>query len=269
MKQDKIDTIRKLIKKAEGTTNPHEASAFMAKAQQIMQAEGVDMHKVRLSEIGEAKVRSKFSVSKLNPAENILMHAVADAFGCKLLWLAKKASTTIDGIRYRYESSTTWAEHILVGNKERLDLAAYAAEVLLRQLAKARQEFVTQRSRHYWNTAVQDFDDEEAALVRQDSSIRRTIRNQLVKDGDSFAMGWAFKIQEKVIKFALNDQEQLLLQDYTKDVSGEAMDKKIEDLNASYFKGVAAAEEANLHRPLGENGEEVSLLGDTKLLESR
>lgn len=267
MRQDKIDTIRKLIKKAEGTTNPHEAAAFMAKAQTMMQAEGVDMHAIHRSEFGETSVKSRFSASRLHPAEQILMRAVADAFGCELLMSPKRTSYTIDGIKYRYNPKTTWLEHILVGHKDRLDLAAYAAEVLLRQLAKARTEFVAQKSAEYWAYAVEDAEPEDATLIRQDGAMKKAIRRQLTKDGDSFALGWAFKIQEKVIKFALNDQEQLMLASLT-DVE-EGKDKKIDELTQAYWDGVRSAEDANLHRPLGEDGETAPLLGATKLLEAR
>ena len=266
MNQNKIDTIRKLIRKAEGTTNAHEAAAFMAKAQAMMQAEGVDMHAVKRSEFGKANVRSRFSASRVHPAENILMRAVADAFGCELLFVPKKTSETIDGVKYRYNPKSTWMEHILVGHKDRLDLAAYAAEVFLRQLAKARTEFVAKKSKAYWDHATEGYDEEDVRYIKEDSAMRSAIRKQLIKDGDSFALGWAFEIQKKVVKFALNDEEQLLLESFTKDVP-TGMDKKISEVNQAYYHGVNAAKDANIHRPLGENGEEINLLGDAKQLE--
>lgn len=261
---DKLGTIRKLWAKAEGTTNPHEAAAFMAKAQAMMAAEGVDMEAVDLSAIGEARVRSRFSVSRLNVAENTLMHAVAESFGCKLLWLAKRSSFKDGDFTYKITGKDSWAEHILVGSKDRLGLAVYAAEVLGRQLRKARDQFAKAQATKYWDFAYAEAETEwDRIRIKEDCAA--AIRKQVTKDADSFAAGWAWEIRKRVIAFALNDKEQALLETYTKDVSGEAKEKDTE-LNHQFHKGVDAAKSADLHRPIDESGVRAPLLSDTKQL---
>lgn len=259
MNQDKIEKIRKLIKKAEGTTNAHEASAFMAKAQQMMDAEGVDMAAVDMAAIGEARVKSLFSASKPSMYEATLMQAVCEAFGCKLLWISMKTSEKTPYGRVRY--SDTYGRYVFVGAKDRLGLATYAAEVLVRQMKKARVEFVTQRTEHYYEHAMagERFDAEDRMMIRKDKEIRRTIRKQVTKDADSFLCGWAYEIRKKIVKFALNDKELLLIEQKTAGI-GEGNVKKTKP-NMNFYKGVEAAKDANLHRPLDEAGLTTQMIG--------
>lgn len=42
MPEDKLDLVRKLLSKAEGTSNEHEAAAYLAKAQSLMTQYGID-----------------------------------------------------------------------------------------------------------------------------------------------------------------------------------------------------------------------------------
>lgn len=262
--QDKLNKIRKLMAKAEGTTNAHEAAVFMAKAQEMMQAEGVDMDAVNLSQIGEAKIKSRRSVSVVNIAENTLMHAIGAAFGCQIFWI--KSRSSVDTIFGKMRVKDSYARFVLIGSKDRLGLATYAAEVLIKQLDKARTEFANKRSRHYWDVVIEQANTRaEEMVLRGDKAIRNAIRKQVSNDADSFAAGWAHEIQRKVAKFALGDKELLLLATYTKNITGQA-DTKDLDLNSQFYKGVAAAKDASLHRPIEGGGSE-PILPTTKMIE--
>lgn len=84
--EKQLDRIKKPFAKGEGTTNPHEAAIFLAKAQQLIAEAGVSTSDVRRSDVGEAEVRSRFSLSRMKVYENLVIHSVADAFGCKAMW---------------------------------------------------------------------------------------------------------------------------------------------------------------------------------------
>lgn len=255
---DKLNKIRLLIKKAQGTDNPHESAAFMNKAQELMAAEGVDMEAVDMAAIGEARIKSRFSVSRPKVYETTLMTAICEAFGCKLLWLKNNSWN-------RNIGQDTYADFIFVGGRDRLQLAVYAAEVLVPQLKKERQAFADRQAKKYWDIAYESAETEwDRIQIKEDCA--SMIRKQVTKDADSFAAGWAYKIRQKVVRFALNDKEMLLIDTYckqqTEDRETKAQDTK---LNANYHLGIKAAENASLHRPIEGGGTE-SVLGETRLI---
>jgi hypothetical protein len=255
---DVTDKIRKLIAKAQSTTNPNEAAAFMNKATEMMAANGLSMEAVDLSAIKEAKVKSRFSVSKPKDYEITLMSSVAVSFGCELMWQPNRSENRLWG-------ESNYAEVIFVGPKDRLELATYAADVLGRQLAKARSTYSNERSAYYWGVAARggDYTVEEAKM---DPDLRRMIAPRVTKEANSFAIGWVMEIRKKVTRFALNDKEQALIAQYVNnkaDPDGKCEAKKSETDMASYLKGLEAAKDAHLHRPVGSTVGEQSLLGQT------
>lgn len=246
----KIEMIRKLMAKANGTTNANEASIFMNKALQMMADYGLDMEKVDMASIKEARVKSKFSVSKVKSYELTLMHSIAEAFGCKLMWQGNRSWL-------RHLDGNNYANFIFVGPKDRLNLATYAAGVLGPQLYKARQSFAQQCSEVLWSTG--DFNknyEEDKAAVRKAIKVK----------ADSFAQGWSWEVSKKVTKFALNDKERILIESYIKQNAGEE-EAKTSKNNIDYRAAMMGAEEgrkANLHRPIEGGVGETHLLGETK-----
>lgn len=250
MADDKImQRIRKLLELAK-SDNPNEAALAMERAQELMRKHGLDTEAVDLSQIKEAYVKSQFSVSRVKKYENVLVGAIASAFGCEVLWAAS----------YSWKFGDNYAEWVFVGPADRLELATYTASVLMPQLKKARRGFAQKLSDRIW--ADEEFDPEwDKPVVRQ-----------IVKEkADAFALGWAWEIQKKVIKFALNDKEQELLHTYVeRNSSGET--NKSQDVQhdlGAMLAGREAAKDAHLHRPIGEDGEEQNLLGQTHQLEDQ
>lgn len=254
---DVTDKIRKLIAKAQGTTNPNEAAVFMNKATELMAANGLSMDKVDLAAIKEARVKSRFSVSKPKDYEITLMSSIAQSFGCELMWQSQHSS-----------SKDNYADVIFVGPKDRLELATYAADVLGRQLFKARSDFSTAQSKKYWQIAADAGNYESVRQCKDDGDrqLGRMIAQRVTQEANSFAIGWVMEIRKKVTKFALNDREQALIEQYVQnsaDPNAKAEAKKTEVSMGAMLAGQAAAKDAHLHRPMSHSGEERNLLGQT------
>lgn len=247
-----LDKIKKLLALAQ-SSNANEAALALSKAQALMAEHNIDAEAIDLSQIKEAYVKSQFSVSKTKPYESVLVGAIASAFGCEVLWMASASWR-----RFR-DQDDTWAQWVFVGPSDRLQLATYAADVLMPQLKKARSDFATSLSNRLW-------DDED--LSKDYDYDRQMVRQIVTEKANSFAMGWAYEIQKKVTKFALNDREQQLLDTYVDQNSGDNEAKS--DKQDSYDMGAvlagrAAAKDAHLHRPVGTDEEDpTNLLEQTK-----
>lgn len=130
---DILRKIKKCLALSE-SSEPHEAEAALRQAQKLMEAHGISQVDLQLSAIGETRLRSMVSATKVSSWEHRLMKLVADAFGCHLLWI-------------RGNSHASTAEHVfgkwvIVGLATQVPIAEYAAQVLMRKLVKARAAHV-------------------------------------------------------------------------------------------------------------------------------
>lgn len=126
-----IEKIRKCLALAQDSRgNAAEAENALRQAQALMAKHGIDMGDVAASEIGNSMLRSKVSV--VNPMlwEWHLMKKVCSAFGCVAFFYAGGPDPTIKG-SFR-----------IVGPKGYIEIAQYACEVLMRQIVKARTDYV-------------------------------------------------------------------------------------------------------------------------------
>ena len=115
------------------------------------------------------------------------------------------------------------------------ELAAYAYEVLLRQLKKSRREYI------------------KTELVRVRSASNKTAR------ADQFCMGWVYAVAQKVEEFAMPPEEKGVLERYrqqigemgkakTRDVKGKTSRmQQQQDLQAGHRQG----RDAQLHQAMG------------------
>ena len=103
MGADKLDTIRKLLAKAEGAATPAEAQAYTAKAVELMARHGIDVAVAAAAEpgrdgIGAVRVpmHDPYSAAKAR-----LLGWVASAFGCRCVlhgaWGGRVGSVTVFG----------------------------------------------------------------------------------------------------------------------------------------------------------------------------
>ncbi len=143
-KTSALEKIKKCLRLA-ASDNPNEAATALRQAKALMSRFQVGDEDVLFSEVKEAGTRSR-AARHPTEWENHLVWTVADAFGCDIYFNSIWSGTRRTG------------DHVFVG--EKAEIAAYAMHVLLRQVCKARQEYMrtklkrcsvkTKRERAYW-----------------------------------------------------------------------------------------------------------------------
>jgi len=238
--EDKImaaatDDIMRKIKKClalSESSEPNEAAAALRQAQKLMELHGISQSDLKLSEMGETRLRSMVSATKVSPWEHLLMKTVADAFGCHLLWMG--------GNSHARTAEYMFGKWIIVGLSTQVPIAEYTASVLMRKLMKARAAHVN--SLPSW-------------LSRQEKTA----------EANGFCFGWIEVIAKTVSKFAkteeLNQMTRLYLEskhgitDETKKAKGRRVQYSTDGLEA----GKEAARGESLHRPVDGAGETLRL----------
>jgi hypothetical protein len=196
---------------------PHEAAAAMRQAQKLMEMHNISVADIDKTKIGEAEVKSAVSVSKVKDWELALVHTVASAFGCSIMWRASRSW-----------ASDVYGRYILVGSTSQVELAQYTCIVMLRKLIKARAEFVRDIGPY-------------------------SSREYKSKAADSFCKGWIATIRKTVSEFALDDNTKVLIENHIKDRNpegGKAKVKGRELSTAGYLHGQEAAKGESINRPM-------------------
>ena len=143
-----IEKIKKCLALSR-SANEHEAAAALRQAQKLMAQYRIDMSDVDMSDIAEMEIGA--SVKKTPPTwENNLMCKIAEALGCKLLF------------RSFSRGKANW---VFIGGETEVEIAKYAAQVMMRQCRAARKTYI------------------ETSLCRCGAS-RKTAR------ADMFCLGW-------------------------------------------------------------------------------
>jgi hypothetical protein len=179
-KDQAIEKIKKCLRLSK-SANENEAAQAFKHAQALMREFGVTDIDVEMSEIIEASVNIPVAIPKW---QFILFEICERAFG-------------VDGYIYRSRGavignvSSHWRAHCrFYGMSPKPELAAYAYEVLLRQLRAARREYIATK------------------LKRVKLAKNKTYR------ADEFCLGWVSTVYRKVEKFAVGDEEQQKLSIY-------------------------------------------------------
>lgn len=198
--------------------NPNEAAAALAMAQKLMEAHGVDAVGVRMASVMEESFTSGSSVTKPKTHELILVQGIAEAFGCKVLWLTG--------------GSYSSGHFSFIGLKSQVPVAVYTSTFLLRRMKKARVAYM-------------------ATLAE-----RGFVGRQATGDLDAFCRGWARSVLSTVHKFSGSSPElDEAIDAFAKgQLTGDKIAKpsKRKDF---YLDSAIAGEEAargeSLHRPMG------------------
>lgn len=224
-KQKVLEKIKKCLALGE-SANEHEAAQAIRQAQILMKKYGISEMDVELSAVTEKGVAC---ASSLPTWHQVLIAQCAKAFGVEC---------------YQH---TLWglSEARFFGIGIKPELAAYAYEVLLRQLKKERREY-----------------------IKNELKAVRLSRNKTAR-ADQFCTGWVYAIVKKVQEFAAEPAEKEVLAHYKqqmgemgqakkRDVRGGSKASREQDLAAGVRKG----REAQLYHAM-DSGEEQKLLEAT------
>lgn len=197
---------------------PEEAAAGIRQAQKLMEKYGVDSLDLSMSNVGETEFKSKVSISKLNDWELRMVHLVARAFGCRVMWTSGFGRTT--------------GHYTLIGLKSQIKIANYTCEVLQRKLMNARQTFL-KNAPTYWD------------------------RKTKTTEGDGFCQGWLNGIASKVQAMSQSETTREMINRKVDEKSSgkEAKVKKRQVGLKGYFDGVEAGANESLYRPMESMGQ--------------
>jgi hypothetical protein len=218
-----LEKIKKLLALS-GSSNEHEAASALAMAQRMMEEHQVTIAAIHMSDVGEASVTSRTSISKPKDWETALFNVVASAFGCRLAWIDGRGSSN--------------GSYTLVGLKDRVVLAEYASSVLGKKLVQARGDYV----------------NELGGYGRAEKS----------EMANGFCKGWVVSIKKQVVALALGDKERLLIESYMDNkFNGEAKDiKKTKFDRDSMAAGMEAGAKESLHRPMSGKAQGNEMIGN-------
>ena len=195
-KQAVLEKIKKCLALSK-SANEHEAAQAMKQAQVLMKKYEVDAVDVALSEVsekgGDRQMAFKLAMWQWNVA-----NMVADIFGCKSYKLRKTM--------------------MFYGLGNRAEIAAYAFDVVYRQISEARREFL------------------KACRARKPA-------NRTYLD-DKFCEGWLVGAWNKVKKFEMSDEEKAVMDGYTEKEHKDMAIAATRDAKSSELEGTSVALEA-------------------------
>ena len=219
MGKDKIlDKIKKCLALSR-SANEHEAALALKQAQALMQQHGLTADHVDLSDVTEHQVKSPNTLPSWHWS---LIHICGLAFGCEY-----------------FINHVNGGHIVFLGVGGRSELAAYAYEVLLRQLKQARRTFI------------------KTELSRVRIQKNKTYR------ADMFCRGWVAEVRKAVYDFAVSDTEKELLHRFLATRYGEMPTAKVRDIkvkghaknrgDADYWDGRDAGRGVKIHSAVGTN----------------
>ncbi|ATY93084.1 DUF2786 domain-containing protein [Pectobacterium atrosepticum] len=222
-----LNKIKKLLNLARRSTNTNEAANAMSQAQAMMRQHGLTETDVDLMAINEADSKTAPSKAQKTPKYMAgLMQLICNAFGVRSYLSFKR-----DFLGGRQNSV------IFYGPNERPQIAAYAFDVLSRQMMKARREFST--------------------------SLRKSIKQSTkIARADTFCEGWVLGVWQVVDSFVVSDPEATLISAYHHKLqqrgglkSGEMRDaKKARGTEDARYAGYVIGKNANLHHAVNGSG---------------
>ncbi len=222
MKQDPnmIEKIKKCLALAK-SSNEHEAANALRQAQNLMQKYNINTADIDAAQANEKDTRSNVK-KKPSKWESLLARTVAKAFSCKNIF-----SSNIFG-------QAVWK---FIGTGTAPELAAYAFEVLLRQLKKDRANYIK-------------------------SKLYRCKRANKTSRADNYCYSWVLEVYSTISDFAPNQAQKKAINAYVKkkypaltDLTSHSRttkgskDNQCKDNLAGYLDGA----NAQLNRGVNEN----------------
>lgn len=211
-----LDRIRKCLALSK-SSNEHEAAIAIRQARKLMETHALSESDILALDVAEERARSG---AKTKPAlwEAALAQEIAIAFGCRLLHAG--------GRHARH------GEWIFIGVGAAPEIAMYAFDVLVRQVRRAREDYL----------------EKSCAFLSRASKTRR---------GDIYCEGWVVSVAEKVGKFAADNRHEAAINAYMAKRHENLVKKKVRDRNEgrplgtaeqhAYLCGMNAGKEAQIH----------------------
>ncbi|ATG74335.1 hypothetical protein AN401_11625 [Zobellella denitrificans] len=173
-----MEKLKKLMALAQ-SGNPHEAANALAKAQKLMAEHKIDADALELADLGESLVRMATNSDKPPRWSLMLVSLIREAFGVEAVITRELFSATRQ-VRF-------------YGLAERAEIAGYCHDVLRRQLARARKDYI-------------------AGLSKRMKPANKTAR------ADQFCEGWCYGVRQAVDKLVPSEREQVLMRRYQEQV---------------------------------------------------
>ena len=199
------------------SANEFEAAQALKHAQMLMEQHDLTENDVDMADVAEYRVKSAHTLPSWHWS---LIHICSRAFGCE-----------------RFLSHGNGGQVVFLGVGGRAELAAYAYEVLLRQLKQARRMFM------------------KTELSRVRIQKNKTYR------ADMFCQGWVDTVCSTVHAFAMRDGEKELLTRYLEGRYGKMGTAKLRDVkvtghaknsgDSSYWDGRDAGAGVKIHSAVG------------------
>lgn len=231
---DKIQACLRLAKSAE----PHEAASALRRAQEMMEKYNVSQETLTVGVIVEEPLRSIASASRAKSWEARLIVGVAEAFGCKVTLARGKKPDVVAA--YKLPSRERYATYYFIGPRADAKVAAYAAQVLQRQLQNARGRFTRGLPEFY-------------------------SRGLKTAEVDAYCMGWVAEALRKCEKLKVAPVREKAIDDYLGPKTINAPSPKVNHRDGgshlSTARGMEDGQSAELHRPM-ERGADKRQLGD-------
>ena len=217
-KQKALEKIKKCLALSK-SANEHEAAQALKQAQALMRLHQIDDLELALADVCEHSTKAAQSLPKW---QWMLANLCFRAFGCRC---------------YLSPGYARESKLFFVGIGGRPELAAYAYEVLLRQLKKSRREFI----------AVE--------LKRVRLAKNKTYR------ADMYCEGWVSAVRKQVQELAQSVAEKALLKQYMDVRHGDLATGGMRSASADqrtkaqagkdWQAGAAAGKDAQLHHAMG------------------
>lgn len=226
-----LETALKKVKKClalSRSANEHEAAAALRQARALMEKFNLSAEGVLALGAGETKIKARYK-SRAPRWDQILSHAAGSQFDCEIIF------------EWAPSIGSRW---VFVCEGSNPEVAAYAYEVLLRQLSRAKAVFL-----------------EEELPVSLGLGLRRKL-------GARFALGWVSKIWVALNEYAGEERETSeAVKAYMK-LRGEAKEKdfgKFKEAGNSLERyamavGIRKGAQAQLHRGVRPGGDQ-ALIG--------
>ncbi|MGJ3436746.1 DUF2786 domain-containing protein [Serratia sp. Je.1.23.a] len=217
-----VKLVRKLLELAHSNSNAHEAGLALARAQKLMAKYGISELEANLSSIQTAPSQGAPSEAQKLPEWMIsLVWAVSRAFGCRPYF------------SWRDTPSGQRRNVTFYGFSERPAIAAYAFDVLSRQLKESTADY----------------------LKTQNSRLKLSTRRARA---EQFRAGWVRGVQRVISSFPVPDNEQQLMTTWI--ANQDMVDAKTRALKGcrggdlARSQGFKAGQNARLHQGVQGDG---------------